>query len=84
MWESVVGLLSAVVECVGINDEAFDDVLDILSDVVRERADVRKALSTANADAVWLLLFQAGVLQELKTPVLEGYQFLPLDRTIEI
>ncbi|PQE27848.1 heat repeat protein [Rutstroemia sp. NJR-2017a BBW] len=84
MWESVVGLLSAVVEFVGVNDEAFDDVLEILSDVVRERADVRDALSTANADAVWLLLLQAGGLQHVETPVLEGYQFLPLDRAIEI
>ncbi|KAM3081908.1 hypothetical protein ACMFMG_004374 [Clarireedia jacksonii] len=84
MWESVVRLLSAIVECVGVNDEAFDDVLDILSDIIKDRADVRDALSTANADAVWLLLLQAGGLPQLKTPVLEGYQFLPLDRTIEI
>ncbi|KAF7857186.1 hypothetical protein EAF04_009427 [Stromatinia cepivora] len=73
-WESMVKLLMATVECTGVNDEAFDDVLDLLASIISERRDVREALSAVNADAVWLVL-QAGVCREMKTPSLDGYQF---------
>ncbi|APA15077.1 hypothetical protein sscle_14g098470 [Sclerotinia sclerotiorum 1980 UF-70] len=74
MWESMVKLLTALVECTDISDEAFDDVLNILASIIAERRDVREALSAVNADAVWLVL-QAGVRHEMKTLPLDRYQF---------
>ncbi|KAI9641444.1 hypothetical protein NHQ30_010251 [Ciborinia camelliae] len=72
MWESMVKLLMAIVECTGVNDEAFDDVLDLLAFIIRDRRDVREALSAVNADAVWLVM-QVGVRREVRTPLLDKY-----------
>ncbi|KAA8563993.1 hypothetical protein EYC84_011992 [Monilinia fructicola] len=74
MWESMVKLLIAAVECTGVNDEAFDDVLDLLASILPHRRDVRESLSSVNADAVWLVL-QADVSHEVKIPSLDEYLF---------
>ncbi|ESZ92635.1 hypothetical protein SBOR_6969 [Sclerotinia borealis F-4128] len=71
MWESIVKLLVAIVECTGVNDEAFDDVLDLLASMLPDRRDIREALSAVNPDSIWLVL-QAGVNREFKTPSLDG------------
>ncbi|KAB8289885.1 hypothetical protein EYC80_010516 [Monilinia laxa] len=74
MWESMVKLLIATVECTGVDDEAFDDVLDLLASIMLHRRDIREALSSVNADAVWLVL-QADVSHEVKIPSLDEYLF---------
>lgn len=74
MWESVVKLLMAIVECTGVNDDAFDDVLDLLARIIPDRSDVRDVLSAVNADAVWLVL-QSGLSREIQIPSLDGYVF---------
>ncbi|KAF7906958.1 hypothetical protein BELL_0298g00010 [Botrytis elliptica] len=74
MWESVVKLLMAIVECTGVNDDAFDDVLDLLARIIPDRSDVRDVLSAVNADAVWLVL-QSGLRCEIQIPSLDGYIF---------
>ncbi|TGO56282.1 hypothetical protein BCON_0080g00430 [Botryotinia convoluta] len=74
MWESVVKLLMAIVKCTGVNDDAFDDVLDLLARIIPDRRDVRDVLSAVNADAVWLVL-QSGLRREIQIPSLDGYIF---------
>ncbi|KAF5871465.1 putative heat repeat protein [Botrytis fragariae] len=76
MWESVVKLLMAIVECTGVNDDAFDDVLDLLARIIPDRSDVRDALSAVNADAVWLVL-QSGLRREIQIPSLDSYMLQP-------
>ncbi|KAK6595779.1 heat repeat protein [Botrytis cinerea] len=74
MWESLVKLLMAIVECTGVNDDAFDDVLDLLARIIPDRRDVRDVLSAVNSDAVWLVL-QSGSRREIQIPSLDGYMF---------
>jgi hypothetical protein len=79
VWESVVRLLLAVVEYVRIDDEMFDEVVELLADLIPSRSEVRDALSIINADAVWLAMQIAGKNEKIKAPVLNGYEFAALD-----
>ncbi|KAF8855881.1 ARM repeat-containing protein [Acephala macrosclerotiorum] len=79
VWEAVIRLLVAVVGYVRIDDECFDEVLDVLGDLVWEREDVRGVLDAINADAVWLFLQREGKNVELEVPIMKGYQFVSLD-----
>ncbi|KAF7897657.1 uncharacterized protein EAF01_008623 [Botrytis porri] len=74
MWESVVKLLMAIVQSTGVNDDAFDDILDLLATIIPDRSDVRDVLSAVNADAVWLVL-QSGLRRKIRIPSLDGYIF---------
>lgn len=74
VWESMVGMLIAILKHVRIDDGMFDEVLDILAGLL-DREDVRGALETINADAVWLVDFTQGRIPERNTPVMEGYKF---------
>jgi hypothetical protein len=53
VWDSLVALLCAISGHVTIKDSRFDELLLIL-DSVLDRDEVRRALETCNADAVWL------------------------------
>ncbi|KAJ5054425.1 uncharacterized protein L3040_000699 [Drepanopeziza brunnea f. sp. 'multigermtubi'] len=82
VWEAVVRLLSAVVECVGVDDEMFDEVLDVLGTLAWERHGVREALEAVNADAVWLAMRQAGGRDGTDVdvlPTMPGFQFVELE-----
>ena len=70
VWEAVVGLLMGIVGYVGIGDECFDEVLEVLGRLVWERESVRGVLEGVNADAVWLVMFEAGRMEKekLETP----------------
>ena len=57
IWDALVRLLCVISRHVMIIDEAFDDVLDMLNSVLT-RDDVKQALNTRNADAVWLRLYK--------------------------
>jgi hypothetical protein len=77
VWEAIIRLMINIVECVRVEDEMFDEVLDILGDFLYAREDVRGALEVANRDAAWLALHVAGKDRRLKAPVLKGYEFAP-------
>ncbi|CZT06788.1 uncharacterized protein RCO7_07221 [Rhynchosporium graminicola] len=79
VWEGVVGLLSAVVEYVRIEDESFDEVVEVLGTLVWERESVRTALEAVNVDAVWLAMQVNGRHGIVETPVMGGFEFLALD-----
>ncbi|KAI9864118.1 MAG: hypothetical protein M1813_003435 [Trichoglossum hirsutum] len=78
---ALVKLLMAIVEYVRIDSDIFDDILNMLSDMLESRKDIRDALSLANADAVWLDMWAAriadsGVPRNL--PQVEGFAFEPV------
>ncbi|KAG5922875.1 hypothetical protein E4U42_005188 [Claviceps africana] len=75
MWNAVVRLLTAVVSYVRVDDVMFDDMVDLLIDVLEEKDEVRDALEVINADAVWLARYEKGRVEILPTPVMEGGKF---------
>ncbi|KAK4043943.1 hypothetical protein C8A01DRAFT_12522, partial [Parachaetomium inaequale] len=75
VWEAVLGLLTAMVECVRMDDEMFDDILGLVVDVLPQHADLKEALETVNADAVWLALYERGMVPGREVPVVEGFEF---------
>jgi hypothetical protein len=75
VWEAVLGLLTAMVECVRVDDEMFDDILGLVVDVLPQHADLKEALETVNADAVWMALYERGMAQGREAPAVEGFEF---------
>jgi hypothetical protein len=55
IWDSMVRLLCSIAEFVSVNEEYFDDILDML-DPVLSNSNVRKAVEARNPDVVWLHL----------------------------
>ncbi|GKT87926.1 HEAT repeat protein [Colletotrichum tofieldiae] len=78
IWEAVVRLLIAIVSHVRLEAEVFDEFLELLAEVISQNPEARQALEAVNADAVWLVLYQQGHIEPLKTPQLEGYAFPPM------
>lgn len=82
LWEATVKLLTAMVSHVRLPDEIFDDILDLLAEALEKDGEVREALETINADAVWLVRYQRGEVEEMMTtPVMEGFTFVPMIST---
>jgi hypothetical protein len=69
----------SIVEYVRIDDEMFDEVVELFADLLPARADVRDALSRVNGDAVWLALQLRGKNKRIDMPLLAGYGFAALD-----
>lgn len=56
IWESFIRLLTIITEFVAIDEDTFDDIVEMLTPVLQRRADVKAALERRNPDAVWLAL----------------------------
>jgi hypothetical protein len=82
VWEGAVRLLIAILEYVRIDDDMFDEIVELLVDLISARSDVRDALSLVNPDAVWLAMQIAGKNKEIERPVLDGYEFAALDKAV--
>ncbi|OIW33286.1 hypothetical protein CONLIGDRAFT_628166 [Coniochaeta ligniaria NRRL 30616] len=80
VWTAVVRLLTGIVSYVRLDDNIFDQILELLVDVAVVDGDVRRALEDVNADAVWLALYERGRVEvgDLTVPVMEGVHFVPL------
>jgi hypothetical protein len=70
-----LGLLTAIVAYVRIEDDMFDDILGLVVDVLPRHAELREALEAVNADAVWLAMYERGMVQGREAPVVEGFEF---------
>jgi len=84
VWEGIVRLLVAIVGYVRVDDDMFDEVLEVLRSVVVERGEVRKVLEEGNADAVWFVMQRAGKNETREMPIVEGYTFAVLESGVEI
>lgn len=79
MWNAVVSMLVAIVSYVKVEDDIFDDILELVAeDVLMRDEEGRRALEAVNADAVWLAMCERGWVEALPTPVLEGTGFVPM------
>ncbi|TQV92629.1 HEAT repeat protein [Cordyceps javanica] len=79
IWAAVVALLTAVAANVRMDESMFDDVLELLADVLDKRPDAKEALEIINADAVWLALYERGMTARRAAPTaVEGASFTEL------
>lgn len=79
LWEAVVKFLTSLVSHVRLSEEMFEDILDILAEVMERSSEAREALETINADAVWLVRYEHGYIEPLPTPQMEGVVFPPME-----
>ncbi|ROV99085.1 hypothetical protein VMCG_06640 [Cytospora schulzeri] len=80
-WDAVVSLLIAMVSFVRIDDDIFEQIVELLADDVLPRnAEARRALEVVNADAVWLAMYERGFAELLPTPVMDGVMFAPVGK----
>ncbi|KAF5021708.1 hypothetical protein F66182_6265 [Fusarium sp. NRRL 66182] len=81
VWEATVELLTAIVSYVRVDEEMFDDILDLLSDILERNSQAREALEAVNGDAVWLLRYEQGNVEWLPTPQMDGVEFAAMEMT---
>ncbi|MCV5090725.1 hypothetical protein OFC13_29285, partial [Escherichia coli] len=69
MWDAALGLVTAGLKYVRVDDEMFDEILEVVVDVLHEpeRRELKEALETINADAVWLALYERGRVKGIKS-----------------
>ncbi|KAG9243337.1 armadillo-type protein [Calycina marina] len=81
MWDAMIKLMIAVVGFVKVDEDVFDEVVEVLSSVVM-RKGVREVLEAINADAVWLKVYAMGREErerKLEKPVVDGFVFAELE-----
>lgn len=78
IWEAIVDLLTSIVSYVRVDDDMFDEILDLLSDILGRNKKVREALETINRDAVWLARYERGSVEWLEAPRMDGVQFVEM------
>ncbi|KAI0526505.1 armadillo-type protein [Xylaria bambusicola] len=79
LWEAVQDLLIAIVTYVHIDDDIFDQILPLLGDVLESQNSVaREALEAVDADAVWLFMYERGMLKVDSStyPTIAGVEFV--------
>lgn len=80
VWEAAVELLAGLASHVRLDDDVFDQVLELLGDELEKNARVREALEGVNADAVWLALYERGAAgPDFGLPVMDGVAFALVD-----
>lgn len=75
LWEALTSLLVAILQHVRIDDDMFDEALEVVGDLIAVREDLRDAFSAINADAVWLKDVELGHVAGMATPKMGGYKF---------
>lgn len=75
LWEATIELLGSIVQNVRVDEEMFDEILELLADVIGKRRSIREALEVVNKDAVWLNGYQRQAVEHLATPKLDGFAF---------
>jgi hypothetical protein len=58
VWSAVVRMLTGIVSFVRIEDEIFDQILELVVEILPREDGLRTALEVINADAVWLAMYQ--------------------------
>ncbi|XXH05204.1 hypothetical protein Hte_011629 [Hypoxylon texense] len=78
VWEAVQELLIAIVSFVQIDDDVFDQILALLGDTLATNHSAKAALEAVDPDAVWLLMYECGMVEPMKKPVLDEVAFVEL------
>ncbi|KAI3337098.1 ARM repeat-containing protein [Xylariaceae sp. AK1471] len=79
VWDAVQNLLVAIVTYVQIDDDIFDQILPLLADALEShKPEVRAALDAVDADAVWLFMYERGMLavEPSAHPIMAGVKFV--------
>ena len=77
VWSAAVGLLGAIVTHVRVEDGMFDEMLEVVVDVVPRNQALREAFEVVNGDAVWLAMYERGLVEVGKAaPMMEGVRFV--------
>ncbi|KAI0802658.1 armadillo-type protein [Xylaria sp. FL0064] len=79
IWSAVQDLLVAIVTYVHIDDNIFDQILLLLVDALEDKnSKARAALEAVDADAVWLFLYERGMLAVDRStyPNMAGVKFV--------
>lgn len=79
-WSATVSLLVAIVSFVRVEDDVFEQILDLLADVLPRNEEARRALEVVNPDAVWLALYERNLVEPIPAPILEGVTFARVDK----
>ncbi|KAI9815550.1 MAG: hypothetical protein M1827_002684 [Pycnora praestabilis] len=76
-WEALLQLLITILGYVRIDDDIADDILEMMSEWLSTRNDLRGALEGLNPDAVWGEMEKRKSLSRISqtTPRLEGFAF---------
>jgi hypothetical protein len=78
-WDAVQNLLIAIVTYVQIDHDIFDQILPLLADALESRnPEARAALKAVDADAVWLFMYERGMLavEPSTRPTMTGVKFV--------
>ncbi|ORY69981.1 HEAT repeat protein [Pseudomassariella vexata] len=78
IWEAVQKLLVALVSFVRVEDDVFEQILDLLADSLASMPEAREVLEVVNADAVWLRMFEKGLVEVHARPEGVGMNFAVL------
>ncbi|KAI0191271.1 HEAT repeat protein [Xylaria flabelliformis] len=79
VWDAVQNLLIAIVTYVHIDDDIFDQFLELLADALESSSSgARAALEAVDADAVWLFMYERGMLgmEPDVYPTVAGMEFV--------
>ena len=80
VWDALVGLLVAILWHTRVEEEVFDDMLEMAGEHLLERGELREALEARNPDAVWLAMARSGQIREMPPrPQLDGFEFKPIE-----
>jgi TELO2-interacting protein 1 len=80
-WSATVSLLIAIVSFVRIEDDIFEQILDLLADdVLPFNEAARRAMEVVNPDAVWLALYERSRVEPRPTPIMEGVNFARIEK----
>ncbi|VUC29042.1 unnamed protein product [Clonostachys rosea] len=75
VWEAVVGLLKSMLTYVKLTDLMFEEILVLLAEVMEKSKEVREALEVINADAVWIMRYDRGLVDHAQTPLMDKLSF---------
>lgn len=77
-WEAAQNLLVSISTFVRIDDAIFDQILDLLADILVSNPEARSALEAIDADAVWLHMYEQGAIEPPKQPFMTEASFVKL------
>ncbi|KAM7183039.1 Armadillo-type fold [Rhypophila sp. PSN 637] len=84
IWDAAIQLITAIVGYVKVDDDMFDEILDLVVDEIsqqKKNEELKAALDAVNSDAVWLALYERGSLgtggvSSIEIPGrVEGFEF---------